>query len=862
MKRTGIVLTLTLILVAMALHANATPQLRLGSVNALQGQTATINLSLSGGEEPYAGINAKILLPEGVTFAGVSKGALLPVGFTTDWHSVSNGVDNWATVIAYSGSDTFTSSSGTLLEIELHIASDAPLGSHAVQFSSFSSGISNEDGSVSVTHTTSDGTINCVDPEGDSDDDGLSGAEELSLGTDPFDPDTDDDNHSDGYEYHAGTDPNDSTDYPLAVVIFVNDEGGDDVNDGLDFRYAKKTIQAGIDVAVDGQVVVVRNGIYATTGNKNLNFSGKAIAVRSQNGAENAIIDCENNGRGFYFYGSETSSSVVDGFTIINGNTDRGGGIYCNSSSPTIVNCTITDNTASSLGGGIECSNYSSPTITNCIFSNNSAVYGGGMCNDQTSSPTITNCTFNNNSATQGGGMSNYSGSSPMVTGCIFEGNSAESGGGIYCTEVSSPTITACTIRSNTASGHIGGIHCYRGAAPAITNCIITGNSAGGMAGGIGCQDYAEPNITNCTITDNEAVNYGGGITCFGWESWPTVTNSILWGNTPPEACPGGGTVTVTYCDIDQDGYAGSNGNIRQEPLFLDPDNGDFRLDPLSPCVDTGGSIEWLFSDYRGSLRPISDNIASWAKFDIGAFEYSYLWGGTSDAIIKAFEDVTIDEYNTVINNEYNIQWKDSDPFPNNDERVSQAGEYEVRLALVDDKGRRVDLKTVIVALSSGGYSTPITFSSEHVGNWNIRIEFADDPNQFGLSSEQITIRNIPQEYCEGDFDEDGDVDGSDMAEFAIAYLSEDDKADLNGDGFVDSEDLALFAANFGRIDCLGQDCAGDLDEDKDVDGYDLSVFTGYYAAEDSRADLNGDGYVDSNDLALFAANFGRANCP
>lgn len=379
---------------------------------------------------------------------------------------------------------------------------------------------------------------------------------------------------------------------------------------------AHTTIQAGIDAAAGGDVVVVRLGIYKGVGNKNINFSGKAITVRSENGPENTIIDCENDGRGFYFHRGETSSSIVDGFTIKNGNADKGGGIYCNSSSPTIVKCTITGNTASDRGGGVECSNSSSPTIANCTFSDNSAVYGGGMCNVQTSSPTVTNCTFKNNSATWGGGMSNHSSSSPTVTECIFETNSAESGGGIYCTEVSSPTIVACIISGNQASGNIGGIHCYRGAAPVIINCIITGNSASGMGGGIGCQDYATPTIINCTITNNQAGQYGGGLLCLGYESWPTMTNCILWGNTSPEVCPGTGTTTISYCDIDQDGYAGSDGNIREDPRFYAPENGDYHLSADSPCIDTGSSEGAPVDDIDGDPRPYGDNV------EIGADEY------------------------------------------------------------------------------------------------------------------------------------------------------------------------------------------------------------------------------------------------
>ena len=79
-----------------------------------------------------------------------------------------------------------------------------------------------------------------------------------------------------------------------------------------------------------------------------------------------------------------------------------------------------------------------------------------------------------------------------------------------------------------------------------------------------------------------------------------------------------------------------------------------------------------------------------------------------------------------------------------------------------------------------------------------IIVEYATTIAHFDLSA-------IP--VCEGDFEFDGDVDGS---------------------------DLAIFAADFGRTDCSG-DCEGDFDEDGDVDG---------------------------SDLAVFAADFGRTECP
>lgn len=100
------------------------------------------------------------------------------------------------------------------------------------------------------------------------------------------------------------------------------------------------TIQAGIDAATTGDTVWVANGTWTGTGNKNLTWSGKHITIRSVNGPENCIIDCENSGRGLYFNGTgQTVVDRIEGFTIRNGYVtgNNGGGIYCSNSSPTII---------------------------------------------------------------------------------------------------------------------------------------------------------------------------------------------------------------------------------------------------------------------------------------------------------------------------------------------------------------------------------------------------------------------------------------------------------------------------------------------------------------------------------------------
>jgi hypothetical protein len=84
------------------------------------------------------------------------------------------------------------------------------------------------------------------------------------------------------------------------------------------------TIQAAIDRTKNGDTVLVANGTYKGKGNVNLNLRGKSIIVKSKFGARYCIIDCEENegSRAFLLTSGETRNSIIDGFTMINGNTE------------------------------------------------------------------------------------------------------------------------------------------------------------------------------------------------------------------------------------------------------------------------------------------------------------------------------------------------------------------------------------------------------------------------------------------------------------------------------------------------------------------------------------------------------------
>jgi parallel beta-helix repeat protein len=348
------------------------------------------------------------------------------------------------------------------------------------------------------------------------------------------------------------------------------------------------TIQAAINAAVPRDWVLVADGVWTGTGNKDLDLGGKAITVRGLNGLANCVIDCEGSGRGFYFHSNETPAARVEGFTIRGASA---GGVFCYFSSPAIADCMIAGN-AATYGGGLYC-RFSSVTLTNCTINGNT---GGGVYCDP-AIPTLTNCTINGNTTTSnGGGVCCSSYSSPTLTNCTISGNTAHSGGGgVFC-HISSPTLTNCTISGNVVSGH-------------------------GSGGGVYCEYDCSPVLTNCTISRNTAVYEGGGL--YSYDSSPTLTSCILWGDTPREVSAWGPSTVLTYCDI-QGGWSGI-GNIDADPLFLNPLRGNYRLLPTSPCIDTGDNAAvptGVLTDLDGKPRVVDGNGDGNAVVDMGAYEY------------------------------------------------------------------------------------------------------------------------------------------------------------------------------------------------------------------------------------------------
>lgn len=193
--------------------------------------------------------------------------------------------------------------------------------------------------------------------------------------------------------------------------------------------------------------------------------------------------------------------------------------------------------------------------------------------------PTITNCTFIYNWGWSGGGLYNGN-SSPVLTNCVFSMNSGLDGAGMYNTN-SNPMLFNCIFTEN---------------ATAIPPGVIVEppfDNGGGMY-----NRHSSPVLTNCTFVGNSAFDVGG-IYNYG-DADSTLIDCILWGNTMPQIV---GNAVISYSNV-QGGWEGE-GNIDADPIFADPNNGDYhlksqkgRFDPniqtwikddiTSPCIDAG----------------------------------------------------------------------------------------------------------------------------------------------------------------------------------------------------------------------------------------------------------------------------------
>ncbi len=304
------------------------------------------------------------------------------------------------------------------------------------------------------------------------------------------------------------------------------------------------TLQTAIDAALPGDTVLVSNGVFKGSGNRDLRFGGKAITVRSENGAEHCTINCEGTPtvpfRGFIFDGFEGRDSVLEGFTITGGAT---------------------------LPGAID------------------DMFNGGGVLIQAASPTIRNCRFLANQAGCWGGAM-YVGDSHGVT-----------------TGPASPLIENCRFESNLSDDEGGGFFTWGfglGGRPTIRNSVFLSNGAGTGGGGITSFGGINLTLDHVTIAGNFA-----SIGANAWIGQTTIKNSIIWDDGIDAGLQEWSTNSITFSNIK--GGATGIGNMNVDPLFK-TDGFHLRpispmVDAGAPFRGLGGSAGQL--DIDGQPRRI-----------------------------------------------------------------------------------------------------------------------------------------------------------------------------------------------------------------------------------------------------------------
>jgi predicted outer membrane repeat protein len=350
------------------------------------------------------------------------------------------------------------------------------------------------------------------------------------------------------------------------------------------------TIQAAIDMAVDGDRVIVRAGSYT----ESIDFQGKAIEVKSLDGAVTTIIVGE-----VIFDDGEESGSVLDGFTVEN-NPRPSPGIEITRSSPVIKNNIISNHSNSGIGIMFE---ESSPLILNNVIRDNRAPNDGGGMVISLSAPIVVGNTFLNNHSELdsdwdgGGAIAILEYSDPVIESNIFSGNYAPyQGGAIHCSYNFSRIVLNNNIFfSNSA---------VRGSAISITEADFSRAQTRGshefiVSNNLFFENHAveygvmyrisnhDMVISNCTFAGND----NGSVLGFG--NSLAVENCIFWGNAGPVSTS---TPPISYSLV-EGGYPGE-GNIDADPLFVVGPSGEYYLSQISAgqasdslCVDSGSDL-------------------------------------------------------------------------------------------------------------------------------------------------------------------------------------------------------------------------------------------------------------------------------
>ncbi|MBN1988205.1 MAG: T9SS type A sorting domain-containing protein [Bacteroidales bacterium] len=412
-------------------------------------------------------------------------------------------------------------------------------------------------------------------------------------------------------------------------VVYVK-KSATGTNTGESWANAYTELQAALAAATSGTEIWVASGTYtpqpgaiAANVDRTLSFvlkngvaiyggfSGKEATRAERNWKLNAVYlsgDLLGDGSGsstnadnaytVVTASNTNSTAVIDGFYIVSGRADK---------------ATSSWSSADRAGAGIYGS-AAGATISNISVSGCYADYGGGIFL-QYSPISLINITLDGNEGRIGGGAIYLQNSNVTLTGITVRGNRSSLGAGLSIA-AGTVTISRADISSNQSSGSGGGIY-NNGGKITVANTLVAKNKPEGYRGGT---NTGTVELINVTIADNIAT----GIKC-GADNM-SIKNSIVWGESQTSTVAGTGTLIVVNSNV-KGGVSGT-GNIIENPDFVDPASGNYRIPGTSPAIDAGSNAllpSGVTVDLDENNRIFDGNNDGTATVDMGAYE----WEGT-----------------------------------------------------------------------------------------------------------------------------------------------------------------------------------------------------------------------------------------
>lgn len=381
------------------------------------------------------------------------------------------------------------------------------------------------------------------------------------------------------------------------------------------------TIQAALDAVSPGDVIELTNGVFTGDGNRDLDFLGKDVTVRSQAG-DPATCVLDGGGspaephRVFHLRHGETGSALLEGIKITGGWNDE-----------------------PPRGGGVRLERMSSPTFRSCLFEEN---YGSAVFCSTGCAPHFEDCEFRSNVGFHGGGIYSVAGQ-PVANRCSFFGNSSSLSGGAIMAHAGRVTLDDCRFEGNVSADWAGALQLLYGTQGRVSNCrflnnraeeagavfnffadlvleggTFIGNTAKRAGGAFASGKMSTTILRNCTFYRNGAP--WGTLMC--GESWTRLENTIIAFGAEGRAIQVENRVTLVCCDLygnpggdwtteiaDQ---LGLHGNINMDPLFCDMAHDDCTLDAASPCAPANSGACGLIGALPVACSATAVELTTW----------------------------------------------------------------------------------------------------------------------------------------------------------------------------------------------------------------------------------------------------------